>query len=290
MPIEIHQQDPELFRSAIRFTAAETGFPERLVEKDYFCAVVLESISRRNLGLVFKGGTSLAKVHAGFFRLSEDLDFSIPVNTEAGRGARKRLMNPTRAWIDDIETALPGFELEAPLIGANNSTQYNAELRYRSALSSEPGRIKFEVGLREPCVDEPTLLQANTMAINPLNGHSLVEPVEVRCLSFDETVAEKVRAGLTRRDVAIRDYFDIDHLASSGGYDFFAEAFLEILRRKIEVAGTGPVDTSDARTQILQRQLDAELQPVLRPRDFEQFDLGRAVDLVRRIADQIVHG
>lgn len=287
MPIDLHQQDPDLFRSAIRFTAAETGFPERLVEKDYFCTVVLESVSRHDLGLVFKGGTSLAKVHAGFYRLSEDLDFSIPVDSEAGRGVRKRLMNPSRAWIDAIETTLPGFELEAPLAGANNSTQYGAELRYRSALSSEPGRIKFEVGLRESCVDEPSLFQANTMAMNPLNGGNLIETVEVSCLSFDETVAEKVRAGLTRRDVAIRDYFDIDHLASSGGYDFFSGAFLEILRRKIEVPGTGPIDTSDARTEVLQRQLDAELRPVLRPRDFERFDLGRAVDLVRSIADRI---
>ena len=70
--------DTDLFRSAIRFTSAETGFNERLIEKDYYCSVALDDLcSSDAFGLVFKGGTCLSKVHAEFYRLSEDLDFSI---------------------------------------------------------------------------------------------------------------------------------------------------------------------------------------------------------------------
>ena len=82
--IRLHE-DPDLFREAVNFTAAETAFAPRLIEKDYFCTVLLEYLAAANDALVFKGGTCLAKVHAGFYRLSEDLDFVIPMPTAAPR-------------------------------------------------------------------------------------------------------------------------------------------------------------------------------------------------------------
>jgi hypothetical protein len=53
-------------REALRFTAAETGFIPRLIEKDYFCTLVLRYLCASDTTLTFKGGTCLAKVHAGF--------------------------------------------------------------------------------------------------------------------------------------------------------------------------------------------------------------------------------
>lgn len=60
MPVRLHLEDPALFREALRFTAAETGFSQRLVEKDYFCSVVLEYLAGGDGSLTFKGGTCLA--------------------------------------------------------------------------------------------------------------------------------------------------------------------------------------------------------------------------------------
>jgi len=42
-PLEIHD-NTALFREALRFTAAETGFIPRLIEKDYFCTLVLQHL------------------------------------------------------------------------------------------------------------------------------------------------------------------------------------------------------------------------------------------------------
>jgi hypothetical protein len=42
MAIRLHKENPALFQEAIRFTAAETGFAPRLIEKDYYCSVLLE--------------------------------------------------------------------------------------------------------------------------------------------------------------------------------------------------------------------------------------------------------
>ena len=80
--IGVHN-DPDLFLEALNFTAAETLFPARLIEKDYFCTVVLTHLAKARGQLVFKGGTCLAKVHGDFYRLSEDLDFAIPMPVTA---------------------------------------------------------------------------------------------------------------------------------------------------------------------------------------------------------------
>lgn len=74
--------DPVLFRELLTFTATETGFSARLIEKDYYCSLVLHDLTPiLEQGLVFRGGTCLSKVHAGFTRLSEDLDFIVSVAT-----------------------------------------------------------------------------------------------------------------------------------------------------------------------------------------------------------------
>lgn len=48
----------ELLKAAIEYTAAETGFQPLLIEKDYFCSIILKEIfASSGTGLVFKGGT-----------------------------------------------------------------------------------------------------------------------------------------------------------------------------------------------------------------------------------------
>ena len=79
MPIRLHEEDPALLREAMTFTSASTGFGSRLIEKDYFCSVVLEYLATSDDDLLFKGGTCLAKIHGDFYRLSEDLDFTLPM-------------------------------------------------------------------------------------------------------------------------------------------------------------------------------------------------------------------
>lgn len=97
--LALHEDVP-LFREAVNFTASKTGFNPRLIEKDYFCTVLLAYLSERGGGrLVFKGGTCLAKVHTGFYRLSEDLDFTIPSPVDASRKQRvKRSRRPKKPY------------------------------------------------------------------------------------------------------------------------------------------------------------------------------------------------
>jgi predicted nucleotidyltransferase component of viral defense system len=287
MAIRWHVDDPGLLVQAIVLTARRTGFQPRLVEKDYFCSVVLEYLATSDEELTFKGGTCLAKVHGSFYRLSEDLDFSISTPTTASRKERSRRGDRLKAVVGDVPKHLPGLRIVEPLHGANESTQYNATVGYESLLDSHVEPVGIEVGLREAILAARYQGSSRTMVLNPANERPLVDGVPVSCLSYQETMAEKLRAALTRREVAIRDFFDLDHAVRDKAVHPEDRALLDLLRRKLDVPGTGQVDVSPGRVAQLQDQLETDLRPVLRERDFAEFDLERAVRLVSTIAQRL---
>src|SRR5262249_1436136 len=147
--------------------------------------------------------------------------------------------------------------------------------------------IGIEVGLREAILTARHRGSSRTMVLNPANETPLVDAFPVSALSHRETMAEKLRAALTRRDVAIRDFFDVDYAVPKGALDGRDRVLLDLLRRKLKVPGTGRVDVSADRVAQLRQQLATDLQPVLREQDFAEFDLGRAVgfldDIVRTL-------
>ena len=71
-----HDTDPDIFREALSYSEAFTGFTASLIEKDYYCSLILHYFFDRDTPLVFKGGTCLSKVYADFdsFNLDEAFD------------------------------------------------------------------------------------------------------------------------------------------------------------------------------------------------------------------------
>ena len=157
-----YHSDTTRFQNSLLFVQAETGFNARLIEKDYYCSVVLSDFAElfQKNGLVFKGGTSLSKVHSNFFRLSEDLDFGISVPRGASRGTRRSAIGPFKTHFAEVVRRLPFFEVEEDLEGRNNSTQYNAKLAYRAALTGEKEFLKVEVAVREEVLISAVSLKA----------------------------------------------------------------------------------------------------------------------------------
>ena len=285
-PIRLHE-DPALFREAVNYTAAATGFVPRLIEKDYFCTVLLQHLAEAGGGLVFKGGTCLAKVHAEFYRLSEDLDFAIPTPVDASRVERRRRVAESKAAIAAIGELLPGLRVLTALTGANDSTQYAAVIGYASLLSRQEESIKIEVGLREPLLTPAVPGEARTLLHDPISGSPLVTALIVPCLSRAEAMAEKLRAALSRREAAIRDYYDIDHAVRRQGIEVLEPELIGLLRKKLAVAGNNPVDVSPARLAALRPQLESQLKAVLRARDFGEFDLDRAFATLAKVAAEL---
>lgn len=279
--------DPDYFRAAVRFTSQVTMFAPLLVEKDYSCTVLLEYLSEASDGLVFKGGTCLAKVHADFYRLSEDLDFVVPMPLDAPRARRSKQAIPLKEAVEKLPERLPSFRLVDPLQGANNSTQYIAVIGYSSLIHRQEETIKIEVGLREPLLTPVMNGSARTIILDPVSGKPLVPPVPVRCISKTEALAEKFRAALSRREAAIRDFFDIDYAVQRLNLHVQDLAFIQLIRHKLDVPGNDQVDVSGERLRALRQQLEPRLKPVLRAKEFAEFDLDRAFRIVATVAAMV---
>ena len=97
-------------------------------------------------------------------------------------------------------------------------------------------------------------------------------------------MAEKLRAALSRREAAIRDFYDIDYAVRKLGLQPMETTMTELVRQKLAVPDNEPVDVSPERMAELRRQLDTELKTVLREKDFLEFDLERAFRIAKDVA------
>ncbi len=276
-----------MFRDALALTRQRTGFAERLIEKDYFSTMLLEYLVSASDELVFKGGTCLAKVHGDFYRLSEDLDFVIPMPAEASRSQRSKKAAPLKEIMAGLPKRLSFFRLVRPLVGANNSTQYIAEIGYTSLASGREETIKVEIGLREPLLLAVSNGLAQTLLLDPVSRSALLKPLALRCISKVEAFAEKVRAALSRREVAARDFFDLDYAVRKLGLRTDDAELIALVRRKLATPGNEKIDVSPGRLFELRRQFGPQLQPVLRAKDFAEFDVERAFRVVTDVAAKV---
>jgi predicted nucleotidyltransferase component of viral defense system len=275
--------DEKRFRDALTHTAAVTGFSERLIEKDYYCSVLLRDFGPLfGQGLVFKGGTCLSKIHVDFFRLSEDLDFGISLKTDATRGQRRQAIGPVKDHFAGVISRLPFFAVAVDLTGWYHSIQYNGQLAYQSVVTGEPESIKVEVSLREEVLIPNGPVVAKTLLIDPLTSTAAMSPIEVSALSLREAYAEKTRAALTRRSPAIRDLFDLYNAARNGHITHSDASFIELVVKKL-AATEDRADLSPERVIAFREQLETQLKPVLKPSDYSAFVLDEVVGLLQLI-------
>ena len=274
-------QDKTVFRGALIFTEQQTDFGARLIEKDYYCSLILHDLAiQKQNSLIFKGGTCLCKVHGDFYRMSEDLDFLISTDAHATRPNRRKLIEPLKLHFSEIPGRLPCFQINEELIGHNNSKQYTGNLSYQSVITGEQEYIKIEISLREPVLDPVENKAAQTLLINPFSGSPGLHEIPVNVLSYEESYAEKFRAALTRTEPAIRDIYDIDVAIRSSSLNVNDSTFIDLIRKKLAVPGANAIHMSEERIKILNSQLETELKPVLRSDDYAGFNVERAIAII----------
>jgi len=285
--LDPHVSDPDVFREALAYSEADTGFTGSLIERDYYCSLILQYFFSSETSLVFKGGTCLSKVYVNFYRLSEDLDFVIPVTADTSGAQRRAGMVPVKDIFDNAPKVVSGIEISERLAGHNNSRQYIGYLVYRSVLVEKLEKVKVEIGLREPMLLPSESRVASTVAINPFNNLPLFPTFTVSAMAPHEMYAEKFRAAMTRREPAIRDFFDLFYAVQEGGLNIHDPDFISMVKIKLEVPGNYPVDLSSVRKDELGRQLEGQLKPVLRPQDFVRFNLNEAFEMVCNMAAKL---
>ena len=195
----------------------------------------------------------------------------------ATRGDRRKAMEPAKRQFSSIQKAVSALKIISELAGHNEGRQYTATLAYQSAVAPMPGTIKFEVGLREPLLDDVQRLSSRTLVQDPFKKVDLLAVATVNCLSAREAFSEKIRAALTRQEPAIRDLFDLDYAIRHQKIDLNDVGLLDYARRKIAIPGTNAIDVTVSRVESMRLQLKTELQPVLRQDDYEAFDFDHAV-------------
>lgn len=282
----LHTNKTEFLR-ILETTSAQTGFPLRLLEKDYYITILLSGITHLSEDLVFKGGTCLNKVYYSYYRLSEDLDFvmKLPSN-KLSRTAKRKIIKPVK---DSIQSYADSYGMKIDNVdsaGHNESSQYIFYADYNSAILGDPQAIKLEIGIRFNPILGVTKQKIRHKFLHPFTKEPLFEGGAVNCLALKEVVAEKMRAAATRLTIAPRDFYDIAFLIKIG-FDFQDKSLWQLFKHKLKEDNYDPglvryrinMGRSEAEIKEMASRVEAELLDVLTPNERKLFDLEKTLRL-----------
>jgi len=285
--------DRDRLQQIIPFIAEKFKFRLETIEKDYYLTLILNNIeSHLSDKIIFKGGTLLNKIHLNYHRLSEDIDFtyfsSDGIETRSGRS---RAITPIREKMAEFLKLLDLKSKKPEGEGFNNSTQYVFNISYSSFISGKDENIKLEISLRQTPVDKPVHNIVDHFYKDPFTGEDLIPRNKILSLTLDEAVAEKLKAAVARRDIAIRDYYDLWFI-SEKKFDFKNKHFLSIFKKKLEEEKyrtnfSHNFGLDQKSIELLNKQIPAELMPVIRIGETfnldKVFDRFNMIDLAARI-------
>lgn len=273
--------DKRKLKDIIYYLSNKQGFVASVIEKDFHLTRILNRVNEYlSDDIVFKGGTLLNKVYLDYHRLSEDLDFAYRSELDfSTRGKRSKVISPIR---ERIPTFLDKLELTSDNpqgYGFNNSTQYLFNFQYKSILSGKNENIKLEISLRQLPFLEIERVTINHFFQDPFTGEDLIERGKVLALSLEESVAEKLKAAISRITPAIRDYYDLNHFIRNN-FDFGRPDFLKLVDKKLQFDGyekdySCNLGLSGQAIKELKRSIETNLVPMI-PRD-EKFDLDKVL-------------
>ena len=285
----IHE-DRKQFIDVINITVQRTGFRAPLLEKDYYLTLILSRVHEISDDLIFKGGTCLNKIYYSYYRLSEDLDFSmrLPEYTTT-RGNRRKSIQPVKDKIEDFAKQLDMRIVDSEKAGRNESKQYVYYFAYKSVFQPAEQIIKFEIGLRfNPiCPVEKKVVQHKFL--HPFTKEPLFDAGKVNCLCLKEIVSEKLRAAALREVIAPRDFYDLDFILRHD-FNLADKEVLGLFKKKIEEDG-GNTDLSKYRVNLgrtdteikdMRSRIEKELFDVLTPDEQEKFDLDTALARINK--------
>ena len=285
----IHE-NKEDFIKALGRASKKKGFLLPLIEKDYYLTLILSQVHELSEDLIFKGGTCLNKVYYAYYRLSEDLDFSMILpQYEVTRGQRRKCIQPVK---DRIRKFVEQFGMridDAGNPGRNESKQYVYYFIYQSALRSIETKIKFEIGLRFNPIAPVEKRQVQHVFLHPFTEEPLFDGGKVNCLSLNEIVSEKLRAAALRLKIAPRDFYDLDFILRNR-FDLSDKKVMDLFKKKIEEEGGDTnlkkylvnLGRPDAEIKDMRSRIKEELFEVLTPDERKNFDLDTALKRINK--------
>jgi predicted nucleotidyltransferase component of viral defense system len=198
-----------------RLAKAGKRIPEAVLERDYCLAWFLVALSRTPFRerLAFKGGTAIKRCYFDDYRFSEDLDFTLAVETDFE--TIRRELEPVFAEARRATGAVFRFAREDTRSHQNSHTFY---LGYEGPLPAPAGgrEGKVDVTIRErlvfPLENRPVLRGYKEYADLPRGAR-------IRAYSLGEIASEKVVALMDRARNEPRDLYDVWYLATGRHVD-----------------------------------------------------------------------
>lgn len=234
------------------------GRPKRsdIIEKDFHLHRLLYQMSQDDYlseSLAFKGGTCLIKAYLGFYRFSEDIDFTWQ-SDDLWKG--KTLAETRRLCSEEITTLAGHFKVMADSLGMNFSGDKTDAsevhissggrmvlffIGYQSEILNMPSSIKVEINFVDktlyPFKDRELRSYVENVGSEELEflyeelWNEYNTKVRLKCYDPRETYVEKCRASLTRRAYKLRDVIDILFMEEEFGYS--VNEYREQIKEKV---------------------------------------------------------
>ncbi len=217
----------------IEFVSSKTGIDKlSFIEKDILLHSILSDLIKNREfkeNLVFKGGTCLTKCYLGYYRFSEDMDFTYIKQKDFEDKSEGKIRKFISEKINSISKELSkiaeklelDFKPEKSNIryfefgGGNKFTTF--KLWYKSAVDETESFIKIQINFVEKLFYPIKEIEAKPLFdktfekeikfVYPEYAY-LLEPIKIKSYDLNEILIEKIRAILTRKVIKGRDLID----------------------------------------------------------------------------------
>jgi len=211
-----------------------------LIEKDLYLQGLLLELAKSEYfskNFVFKGGTCLTKVYFGYYRFSEDLDFTW-INQKifqkkSENQIRKMLSKEINKIMELFEFIAKKLELDfkpeksnkhyVQLGGSNRFATF--KFWYKPTTEDRNTFIKIQLNFVDKIFHKPKKHLLKAIAKEHAEDFEYLYPTYTSmatksprfyCYDLKEIAAEKIRALLTRRGFKARDIIDLHILSKKG--------------------------------------------------------------------------
>ncbi len=204
-----------------------------LIEKDFIIHQLLSDLSKNDFfhnNFLFKGGTCLIKCYLGYFRFSEDIDFTWRDQEKfkglSQKGVRQYLSPVISKLGADFERIAKKRELDFKCLksnrdyvelGGGNKT-LTFKIWYDSEILNRRSFVKVQINFVEDMRFPPRRNVLKSLLDRPIEELKILFPDKYKEYSghipFDtydikEIMCEKIRSILTRKGVKARDFVDV---------------------------------------------------------------------------------
>jgi predicted nucleotidyltransferase component of viral defense system len=203
-----------------------------MIEKDLILHQILLDLSKNGFfstNFIFKGGTCLIKHYLGYYRFSEDIDFTWKDQTVFEGRSQKEIRRHLSKIIDDVgelfeeisDKRVLEFKCEkdnrkfVELGGGNKLCTF--KIWYRSEVLNRESFMKVQINFVEKLIFAPQKAELKSLLSKPDEELRLLFPeyeeywqqIPFEVYEIREILTEKIRSILTRQGIKARDFLDV---------------------------------------------------------------------------------